>query len=150
MISNIIWTLSPFLSSEVFWFPPCPDASRGWSLGYRVRCGSSLGCPRCLPAWRREMKAQRWVTESAPVLYNDDGRMLTSTMNMSSADLSKYMRRSPLVHTQVLLLRTQSLLTVQNDEHVRIRPGSKHVTREGGDLIGNDCRTKTQTHLFTQ
>lgn len=43
-----------------------------------------------------------------------------------------------LVDTQILLLSTQTLLTVQNDEDVRVRPRRKHVAGECGYLVWND------------
>lgn len=43
-----------------------------------------------------------------------------------------------LVDAQILLLSAQTLLTVQNDEDVRVRPRRKHVAGEGGYLVRND------------
>lgn len=43
-----------------------------------------------------------------------------------------------LVDAQILLLSAQSLLSVQNDEDVRVRPRRKHIACECGYFIRNN------------
>lgn len=73
------------------------------------------------------------------LLYLNDEHVLSSPL--------KVHQPLSLIDTQGFLLSANCVSPVQDDGDICVRASSKHITREGFNLIGNNYK-KTQTGTF--